>query len=117
MKSKRGVEFRRWATDVLRRYVMASVVENRRRLQQLSQAVQVIRRLPDELESGQILDIVQAYTSALDLLDGYDHQRIARPSGFEPVCVLDYSACGYTNAYGISRSESICAIMRILALW
>lgn len=93
VKSQRGVEFRRWATGVLRRYVMDGVAENKRRLQQLSQAVQVIRRLPGGLESAQILDIVQAYAPALDLLDGYDHQRIGRPAGEQPVYVLDYEEC------------------------
>lgn len=93
VKSQRGVEFRRWATGVLRRYVMDGVAENKRRLQQLSQAVQVIRRLPGGLESAQILDIVQAYAPALDLLDDYDHQRIGRPAGEQPVYVLDYEEC------------------------
>ncbi len=93
VKSQRGVEFRRWATGVLRRYVMDGVAENRRRLQQLSQAVQVIRRLPGGLESAQILDIVQAYAPALDLLDDYDHQRIDRPAGEHPIYVLGYEEC------------------------
>ena len=35
VKSRRGVEFRRWATDVLSRYVVAGHVENERRLEQL----------------------------------------------------------------------------------
>lgn len=93
VKSRRGVEFRRWATGVLRRYVMDGVAENKRRLQQLSQAVQVIRRLPGGLESAQILDIVQAYAPALDLLDDYDHQRIDRPTGEHPIYVLGYEEC------------------------
>ena len=93
VKSQRGVEFRRWATGVLRRYVMDGVAENKRRLQQLSQAVQVIRRLPGGLESAQILDIVQAYAPALDLLDDYDHQRIDRPVGEHPIYVLGYEEC------------------------
>lgn len=93
VKSQRGVEFRRWAIGVLRRYVMDGVAENKRRLQQLSQAVQVIRRLPGGLESAQILDIVQAYAPALDLLDDYDHQRIDRPAGEHPIYVLGYEEC------------------------
>lgn len=36
VKSKRGVEFRRWATDVLRRYIMEGSAANERRLRQLS---------------------------------------------------------------------------------
>ena len=93
VKSQRGVEFRRWATGVLHRYVMDGVAENKRRLQQLAQTLQVIRRLPGGLESAQILDIVQAYAPALDLLDDYDHQRIDRPVGKHPIYVLGYEEC------------------------
>ena len=35
VKSQRGVEFRRWATDVLRRYIVAGHAENERRPEQL----------------------------------------------------------------------------------
>ena len=35
VKSARGVEFRRWATDVLHRYVVTGHAENERRLEQL----------------------------------------------------------------------------------
>lgn len=37
--------------------------------------VPVMARIPDSLETRQVLDIVQSYTVALDLLDDYDHQR------------------------------------------
>ena len=108
VKSQRGVEFRRWATGVLHRYVMDGVAENRRRLQQLSQAVQVIRRLPGGLESAQILDIVQAYAPALDLLDDYDHQRIDRPVGKHPIYVLDYEECmGLIQSMRFARESDI----------
>lgn len=33
-------------------------------------------RIPESLETRQVLDIVRSYTAALDLLDDYDHQRI-----------------------------------------
>lgn len=32
VKSQRGVEFRRWATDVLRRYIVEGRTENEKRL-------------------------------------------------------------------------------------
>lgn len=93
VKSRRGVEFRRWATDVLHRYIMDGVAENKQRLDQLAQAVQIIERLPGVIEKDQILDIIKAYTTALDLLDDYDHQRIPRPKGSQPIYVLDYDEC------------------------
>ena len=73
VKSKRGVEFRRWATDVLRRYIMEGSAVNEWRLRQLSQVTSVMARIPERLETRQVLDIVQSYTVALDLLDDYDH--------------------------------------------
>lgn len=108
VKSQRGVEFRRWAAGVLHRYVMDGVAENKRRLQQLAQTLQVIRRLPGGLESAQILDIVQAYAPALDLLDDYDHQRIDRPVGKHPIYVLDYEECmGLIQSMRFARESDI----------
>ena len=46
VKSSRGVEFRRWATDVLRRYVVAGHAENERRLEQLGQVAKIMARVP-----------------------------------------------------------------------
>ena len=93
VKSKRGVEFRRWATGVLRQYMVNGYAANKRRLAQLGQIVQVMDRIPDSLEARDILSVVKAYTGALDLLDDYDHQRIAKPKGRAATYVLDYDEC------------------------
>ena len=74
VKSQRGVEFRRWATNVLRRYVIDGHAENEKRLEQLGRVARIMARIPDSLETRQVLDIVRSYTTALDLLDDYDHQ-------------------------------------------
>lgn len=39
VKSQRGVEFRRWATRVLKEYIVRGYALNRKRLKQLDQAV------------------------------------------------------------------------------
>ena len=93
VKSQRGVEFRRWATDVLHRYIIDGHAENARRLAQLGQITQVMARIPDDLETRQVLDIVQSYATALDLLDDYDHQRIRPPKGQQTTYVLNYDEC------------------------
>lgn len=93
VKSNRGVEFRRWATGVLKQYILNGVVENKQRLAQLGKTVQVMARIPDSLETRQILDIVQSYMPALDLLDDYDHQRIRQPKGSKATYVLSYEEC------------------------
>ena len=93
VKSSRGVEFRRWATDVLRRYIVAGHAENERRLEQLGQVAKIMARIPESLESRQILDIVQSYTAALDLLDDYDHLSVTAPDGTPSACAITYEEC------------------------
>ncbi len=93
VKSQRGVEFRRWATNVLRRYIMDGYAANERRLEQLGQVTRVMARIPDDLGTRQILDIVQSYTAALDLLDDYDHQRVPMATGGEATYELSYDEC------------------------
>lgn len=116
VKSKRGVEFRRWATNVLRRYILDGHAENRRRLEQLGQIVQVMDRVPDSLEARDILDVVRAYTGALNLLDDYDHQRITRPKGTRATYVLEYDECrelidsmrfaNESDVFGVEKDDS-----------
>lgn len=93
VKSQRGVEFRRWATEVLRRYIVEGRAENERRLQQLARTVSLLERVADDLDADQVLEIVKSYAPALDLLDDYDHQRVGKPEGDDPVYVLDYDEC------------------------
>ena len=42
VKSPEGVHFRRWATDVLRRYVIDGAAINERRLDELGSIVQIL---------------------------------------------------------------------------
>ena len=93
VKSQRGVEFRRWATDVLRRYIVEGVAENERRLAQLGQTISILERLEGDVEASQILDIVKRYSPALDLLDDYDHQRLQKPEGSTCTYELTYEEC------------------------
>ena len=93
VKSQRGVEFRRWATDVLRRYILKGHVENEGRLRQLGEVVRIIERIPGELASREILDIVESYTEAYELLDAYDREAVPRPKGERSTYVLDYDEC------------------------
>lgn len=116
VKSQRGVEFRRWATDVLRRYIIEGHVANEKRLEQLGQVARIMARIPDSLETRQVLDIVQSYTLALDLLDDYDHQRLSVPEGDVTTYILDYDECrwvidgmrfgGESDLFGAEKDES-----------
>ncbi len=82
VKSKRGTQFRIWATRVLRDHILKGYSVNERRLKELSQAVRLVadiaeRRVLSGDEAAAVLRVVSDYSYALDLLDDYDHQRIA----------------------------------------
>ena len=93
VKSTRGVQFRRWATNVLRQYLMQGYVCQQKRLHDLSTTIRVMKRVENKLDSAQILEVVQQYTRSLDLLDDYDHQRLRKPQGDDHAYVLTYEEC------------------------
>ncbi|MBN1605351.1 MAG: virulence protein RhuM/Fic/DOC family protein [Polyangiaceae bacterium] len=82
VKSKRGTQFRIWATKVLRDHILKGYSVNERRLKELSQAVRLVadiaeRRVLTGDEAAAVLRVVSDYSYALDLLDDYDHQCVA----------------------------------------
>ncbi len=93
VKSKRGVEFRKWANSVLKSYILKGYAANDRRLAELKQTLQILRRNEAELESNQILSVVEQYTKALDLLDDYDHLCVKKPDGTGATYRITYEEC------------------------
>jgi prophage maintenance system killer protein len=84
VKSLRGTQFRIWATRVLRDHLVKGYSVNAARLRDLRQAVRLIadtarRRDLAGDEAQALLAIVGEYNRALELLDDYDHQRVAKP--------------------------------------
>jgi prophage maintenance system killer protein len=86
VKSKRGVQFRKWANRVLKEYLVKGFVVSERirkeQLGELRQLVQVASRainnqeIPQTVESQDLLNVVVDYTYALDTLDNYDYERL-----------------------------------------
>ena len=93
VKSNRGVEFRKWANHILRQYILTGYALNERRLKQLGEIVRLMRRTQDSLDSKQVLSVIERYSTALNLLDAYDHQTMQRPKGTDSVYVLTYEEC------------------------
>ena len=46
-----------------------------------------------DVEASDILQAVNQYTDALQLLDQYDHQVVPRPDGNEPIYRITYEEC------------------------
>ena len=93
VKSQRGVEFRRWANNVLKEYILKGYALNDIRLKQLGNVIRLMKRTQESLDSKQVLTVVENYSKALDLLDAYDHQNMQRPAGDQAVYVLSYEEC------------------------
>ena len=93
VKSKRGVEFRRWANSVLKQYIIQGYAINQNRIKQLGEVIRVMKRTEAELDGKQVLSVIEKYNTALDLLDAYDHQNMKRPKGNEAVYILTYEEC------------------------
>ena len=88
VKSKRGVEFRRWANSVLKDYLIKGYAINQRiREKNYQQMVQLVRSMARTVKledlttdvRNALLDVVVDYTYALDRLDDYDYQRLTIP--------------------------------------
>ena len=93
VKSKRGVEFRRWANSVLKKYILQGYAVNDNRIAQLGEVIRIMKRTQNALDSQQVLNVIQKYSNALELLDSYDHQNMERPKGNVATYELTYEEC------------------------
>lgn len=88
VKSRRGTEFRIWAADVLKKYLVDGYAINEKRLKQQSEKVRILQRTIKMLadlsrrkaltsdESGGLFEVIRHYSYGLDILDDYDHGRV-----------------------------------------
>lgn len=99
VNSKQGIAFRRWASNVLKDYMIEGYVVNMRRLDYLNKTVKLIEianRNPDSITGEQakgILQTIGKYTKALDLLDDYDHRSLEKIKGTIDNRQINYLDC------------------------
>ena len=93
VKSKRGVEFRKWANSVLRQYILQGYAVNNNRMAQLGEVIRIMKRTENTLDSRQVLYVIEKYSKALNMLDSYDHQNMNRPKGSNAAYRLTYEEC------------------------
>jgi len=82
VKSAIATRFRIWATQVLKQHLVQGYSVNEKRLKALKQTLKLAsdiskRKLLSGDEASILLQTVSEYAYALDLLDDYDHQRVA----------------------------------------
>lgn len=93
VNSKNATQFRIWATSILKQYLIKGYAINDQRLQQLGEVIRIMKRTQNELDAKQVLSVIENYSTALTLLDDYDHQCMKRPEGSKATYVLSYEEC------------------------
>lgn len=96
VNSKRGIAFRRWASRILKDYMLKGYAVNEKRLEALNKTVEIQSRMISSLTEtpeDEVYEVVKRYTEALTLLDDYDHQCLNRPEGTDTIYRLSYEEC------------------------
>ena len=99
VKSKRGIAFRKWASGVLKKYLLEGYAVNSKRLEQLEKSfnlISIASRLDNKIindEGNAILQTLLQYNKALSVLDDYDHECLKRPKGNKATYRITYEEC------------------------
>ena len=84
IRSPRGIIFRKWASKVLKDYLIQGFAINQKRLENLGKTIDIQNRMLAyslNIDKEELSKVINEYTKALDLLDSYDHQTLVRPKG------------------------------------
>lgn len=119
VKSKEGIKFRKWATNILKEYMLRGYAVNKRRLEYLEKTVKLIdiaNRIDERLENNdaiEILKVIGSYSKALDLLDDYDHRTFKKIKGNIDQRKIEYNECiNVINKLKFNEKSDIFAIER-----
>lgn len=96
VKSQRGILFRKWANKILKEYLIQGYSINRKRISALNKTIEIQNKMLASslnIEQEALVNVIEEYTKALDLLDNYDHQCLIKPKGNESIYKLTYSDC------------------------
>ena len=128
VNSKQGIAFRKWATKVLKDYMIKGYAVNEKRLAYLEKTVKLIDiagRIDHELkgtEAQDIIKIINNYSNALNLLDDYDHRTMSKPKGTNSDIKIKYEDCidiinklrfsNDSNLFALERNRGLESIIR-----
>ena len=123
VNSKQGIIFRKWATKILKEHLLKGYTVNQKRLDYLEKTVKLIdiaNRIDYKLDNNEykdILKVINNYSSALNLLDEYDHRTVIKPKGFNNSKQVTYDECkslismlkfnSDSELFGLERNEGL----------
>ena len=99
VKSKRGIEFRKWANKILKDYLIKGYAVNNKRLEYLEKTIKLIdiaSRIDNDLDNkeyGEIIKVINNYSKSYRLLDEYDYKKINKSIGSTNSSKITYPDC------------------------
>ena len=96
VKSPNGIIFRKWATSILKDYMIKGYSINQKRLDALNKTIEIQSRMLAsslDIDAKEVLSVIETYSNALSLLDDYDHGTISKPKGNNSIYELTYKEC------------------------
>lgn len=134
VNSKRGIQFRRWASSVLKDYLIKGYSLNKEKLveakvKELQSAIDLISKtlVNNELvtSAGEgLLEIIRSYSKTWDLLIKYDEETLQTPknlhSSAEEIITYNFAKesignfkaeLGVSGLFGIEREEALKGIL------
>ncbi|MEZ5003025.1 MAG: virulence protein RhuM/Fic/DOC family protein [Chitinophagales bacterium] len=124
VKSLRGTQFRQWASQRLKDYLIKGYAINQKRLDQTKEEVQVLRsgikilsRVIEEKATSEGLEWLTNYSKGLKLLDDYDHESldvngqtikpVKYPSSNEYQVLIDEMKSEFkSDIFGVEKDKS-----------
>ena len=126
VKSKNGIIFRKWANKVLKDYLLKGYAINEKRLEVLEKKVKLIdiaSRIQDvdNIDVKEVINVINKYDEALNLLDSYDHRSIIKPQGTKSEDKITYENCmeiisllrfnSDSNLFALERNKGLSSII------
>ena len=118
VKSQRGIVFRQWALKVLKDHLIKGYSINQKRLENLGKTIDIQNRMLAyslNIDREELTKVINEYTRALDLLDSYDHQTLAKPKGEKSDYVMTYEEAreiidgmkfnDMSNVFGVEKEQ------------
>ena len=98
VKSKNGIIFRKWATNILKDYMLKGYAVNQKRLDYLEKTVKLIdiaTRSNDTNDENikEVLNVINNFSKGLDILDNYDHRNFEKIKGRKSDKMITYQNC------------------------
>ena len=119
VKSQEGIIFRKWATKILKDYMLKGYAINQKRLEYLEKTIKLIdiaNRMEERLENNdakEILKVIGDYSKALDLLDDYDHRTLKKIKGNVDERKIKYHDCiDIINKLRFNEESTLFAVER-----